>query len=52
MGHALLIAQSFGGWDGNGVTGGDEAGQERAESEERGGCEQIPCGKSALHPVA
>src|ERR1700688_984732 len=38
MGHALFIAESFGGWDGDGVAGGQQAGQECAEREERGGC--------------
>jgi hypothetical protein len=33
MGHALFIAESFGGWDGDGVTGGQQAGEECAESE-------------------
>jgi hypothetical protein len=33
------------------VTGGQQAGGESAESEERGGCEQTACGKGALHPV-
>ena len=51
MGHALFIAESFGGWDGDGVAGGQQAGEECAESEERGGCEQTACGKGALHPV-
>ena len=51
MGHALFIAESFGGWDGDGVAGRQQAGEECAESEERGGCEQTACGKGALHPV-
>src|SRR3984957_3496862 len=51
MGHALFIAESFGGWDGDGVAGGQQAGEECAESEEGGGCEQTACGKGALHPV-
>ena len=51
MGHGLLIAESFGGRDGDGVAGGQQAGEDGAESEERGGCEQTACGKSALHPV-
>ena len=51
MGHALFIAESFGGWDGDGVAGGQQAGEECAESEERGGCEQTACGKGAVHPV-
>ncbi len=51
MGHALFRAESFGGWDGDGVAGGQQAGEECAESEERGGCEQTACGKGALHPV-
>ena len=51
MGHALFIAESFGGWDGDGLAGGQQTGEECAESEERGGCEQTACGKGALHPV-
>ena len=51
MGHALFIAESCGGWDGDGVAGGQQAGEECAESEERGGCEQTACGKGTLHPV-
>jgi hypothetical protein len=39
MGHVLFVAESFGGWDGDGVAGGQQAGEECAESEERGGCE-------------
>jgi hypothetical protein len=31
--------------------GGQQAGEECAESEERGGCEQTACGKGTLHPV-
>lgn len=52
MGHVLLIAESFGGWDGDGVAGGQEAGQECAESENRHGCKQTAWGKVALHPPA
>ena len=33
------------------MAGGQQAGEECAESEERGGCEQTACGKGALHPV-
>src|SRR5882757_2696903 len=51
MGHALFTAESFGGWDGDGVAGWQQAGEECAESEQRGGCEQTACGKGALHPV-
>jgi hypothetical protein len=51
MGHGSFIAQSFGGRDGYGVAGGHQAGEECAESEECGGCEQTPPGKGALHPV-
>jgi hypothetical protein len=51
MGHALFITESFGGWDGEIVAGGQKAGEECAESEERGGCEQTACGKGALHLV-
>jgi hypothetical protein len=28
MGHALFIAESFGGWDGDGMAGGQQAGEE------------------------
>jgi len=51
MGYALFIAESFGGWDGDGVASGQHAGEKRAKSEERGGCEQTACGKGVLHPV-
>ena len=51
MGHALFIAQSFGRRDGDGVAGGQQTGEECAESEERCRCEQTACGKGALHPV-
>ena len=51
MGHALFIAESFGGWDGDCVAGGQQAGEERAESEQRGGGEETPDGKGVLHPV-
>ena len=51
MRHALLTAESFGGWNGDGVAGGQQAGEECAESEERGGCEQTAHGKGVLHPV-
>ena len=47
----LFITESFGGWNGDGVAGGQQAGEECAESEERGGCEETACGKGALHPV-
>jgi hypothetical protein len=40
MEDALFTPESFGGWDGDGVAGGQQAGEECAESEERGGCEQ------------
>ena len=33
------------------MAGGQQAGEECAESEERGGCEQTACGKGVLHPV-
>jgi len=36
MGHALFTAESFGRWNGDGVAGGQQAGEERAESKERG----------------
>ena len=45
------MAESFGGWDGDGVEGGQQAGEECAESEERGGSEQTAYGKGVLHPV-
>src|SRR5580700_6874620 len=51
MGHDLSIAESFCGWDSDGVAGGQQAGEECAESEERSGCEHTVCGKGALHPV-
>jgi hypothetical protein len=51
MRHALFIAESFGGRDGAGVAGGQQTGEECAESEERGGCEQTARGKGVLHPV-
>src|ERR1700745_2761746 len=51
MGHALFIAESFGGLDRDSMAGGQQAGEECAESEESGGCEQTACSKGALHPV-
>jgi len=51
MRHALVITESFGGWDGDGVACGEQAGYECAEGEERGGCQQTAHGKSVLHPV-
>ena len=51
VGHVLFIAESFGGWDGDGVAGGHQAGEDGGESEERGGRHQTACGKGALHPV-
>src|SRR5271157_2210277 len=51
MGHALFIAESFSGWDADGVACWQQAGEECAESEERGGCEETTRGKGALHPV-
>ena len=33
------------------MAGGQQAGEECAESEERGGCRQTACGKRTLHPV-
>ena len=33
------------------MAGGQQAGEECAESEERGGCEETTRGKGALHPV-
>src|SRR3984957_16120467 len=47
----LFRAESIGGWDGDGVEGGQQAGEERAESEQRGGGEKTACGKGVLHPV-
>jgi hypothetical protein len=37
MAHNLFIAESFGAWDGDGVAGRQQAGEECAKSEERGG---------------
>ena len=51
IGNALLIAQSFGGRDRDSVARGQQAGEECAESEERGGCEETAYGEGALHPV-
>src|SRR5580700_1529437 len=51
MGHSLFVAESFGGWDGDGVAGGQQAGEECAESEERSGCEETTRGNGVLHPV-
>jgi hypothetical protein len=50
-GNALFTAESLCGWDGDGVAGGQQAGEQCAESEQRGGCEQTACGKGALPPV-
>jgi hypothetical protein len=36
-GPRFIHAESFGGWDGDGVAGGQQAGEECCESEERGG---------------
>jgi O-acetyl-ADP-ribose deacetylase (regulator of RNase III) len=47
----LFTAESFGGWDGGGVAGGQQAGEDCAEREERSGGKQTACGKAALHPV-
>ena len=47
----LFIAESLGGWDGDGVAGGQQAGEQCAKREESGGCEQTACTKGALHPV-
>ena len=47
----LFIAESLGGRDRDGVAGGQQAGEERAESEQRGGGEETPGGKGVLHPV-
>ena len=33
------------------MPGGQEAGEECAESEQRSGCEQTACSKGVLHPV-
>src|SRR5438046_964892 len=51
MEQALFIAESFSGWDADGVACWQQAGEECAESEERGGCEETTRGKGALHPV-
>ena len=51
MGYALFIPESFSGWDADGVACRQQAGEECAESEERGGCEETTRGKGALHPV-
>jgi hypothetical protein len=51
MGRVLFIAESFRGLDGDGMAGGQQAGEERAESEQRGGGEETPGGKGVLHPV-
>ena len=45
------MTESFGGWDGDGVAGGPQAGEECAESDEGSGCEETARGKGALHPV-
>jgi len=39
MGYALFLTDSFGGWDGDRVAGRQQAGEEGAESKERGGRE-------------
>ena len=49
--HDLFVAQSFRWWDGDGVAGRQQAGEECAESEKRRSCEQAACGKTALHPM-
>ena len=51
MGDGSFIAESFGGRDGYGVAGWQQAGEECADSEEGGGCEQTSRGKGVLHPV-
>jgi len=51
MGYALFIPESFSRWDADGVAGWQQAGEECAESEERGGYEETTRGKGALHPV-
>src|ERR1700746_3111138 len=51
MGHPLFIAESLSWCEGDGVAGGQQAGEERAESEKRGGCDQTARRKGALHPV-
>ena len=48
--HALFIAESCGGWDGDGVAG-NASGEECAEIEERGGCDQTWLRQHRLHPV-
>src|SRR5450432_2379617 len=49
--RALFIAESYGGCDGDGVAGGQQAGEECTDAEERGGCDQTGGGKGVLHPV-
>jgi hypothetical protein len=50
-GGALFVAESFGWRDSRSAAGGQCAGEERADSEERSGEEQTPCGEGALHPA-
>jgi len=45
MGYALFIPESFSRWDADGVAGWQQAGEECAESEERGGYEETTRGK-------
>jgi hypothetical protein len=47
----LFIAESFGGCNGGGVAGGQQAGEECADGEQRGGRDQTARGKGALHLV-
>jgi hypothetical protein len=49
--HTLFIAESFGRCDRYSVAGGQQTGEERAQSEKSGGGEEIAGGKGALHPV-
>jgi hypothetical protein len=51
LGDFSFIAESFSGRDGYGPASAQKTGYECAESEERGGCKQTSCGKSASHPV-
>jgi hypothetical protein len=46
MGYALFIPESFSRWDADGVACWQQAGEECAESEKRGGCEETTRGKA------
>jgi hypothetical protein len=49
--NGLFVAETFGDWDSNGVAGRQQAGEQCAEREKRGGCEQTAWSKGVLHPV-